>query len=71
MKDLLDLRTNTENDLEPPVTLIHGVNSEQCLRKTLTRIKIQQKEEMEAAAALAAKEAAERGEEENEEDEEE
>lgn len=40
LKDLLDVRTNSEDDLEPPVTLIHGAHSEQCLRKTLTRIKV-------------------------------
>jgi len=37
---LLEMRTNTEHDEEPPVTLIHGAESESTLRKTLLRIKI-------------------------------
>jgi hypothetical protein len=37
---LLDMRTNTEQDEEPPVTLIHGSDTEVTLRKTLLRIKI-------------------------------
>jgi hypothetical protein len=45
---LLDHRTNTEQDEEPPVTLIHGADSEVTLRKTLLRIKIDQQEALEA-----------------------
>jgi hypothetical protein len=41
---LLELRTETDQDEEPPVTLIHGYNTEQTLRKTLMRIKIEQQE---------------------------
>jgi len=44
---LLDHRTNTEQDDEPPVTLIHGMETEQTLRKTLLRIKIDQQEALE------------------------
>jgi len=44
---LLDTRTNTEQDDEPPVTLIHGNETEQTLRKTLLRIKIDQQEALE------------------------
>ena len=45
---LLEVRTNTEQDEEPPVTLIHGAETEQTLRKTLLRIKIDQQEALEA-----------------------
>lgn len=62
------MRTSSESDLEPPVTMIHGYASEQCLRKTLTRIKIQQQEELEAQKAKAALEAAQNSEEDAEDD---
>lgn len=45
---LLEIRTDTQNDEEPPVTLIHGAETEQTLRKTLLRIKIDQQEALEA-----------------------
>lgn len=47
------MRTNTEQDSEPPVTLIHGAESESTLRKTLLRIKIEQQEALEALQAAA------------------
>lgn len=50
---LLDVRTNTEQDQEPPVTLIHGSESESTLRKTLLRIKIDQQEALEALQRAA------------------
>ena len=45
---LLEIRTDTQHDEEPPVTLIHGAETEQTLRKTLLRIKIDQQEALEA-----------------------
>lgn len=50
---LLEMRTNTEQDSEPPVTLIHGAESEATLRKTLLRIKIDQQEALEAIQQAA------------------
>lgn len=50
---LLDVRTNTEQDEEPPVTLFHGSETEQTLRKTLLRIKIDQQEAAEELARQA------------------
>ena len=47
------MRTNTEQDEEPPVTLIHGAESESTLRKTLLRIKIDQQEALEAELSAA------------------
>ncbi len=47
------MRTNTEQDEEPPVTLIHGAESESTLRKTLLRIKIDQQEALEALQRAA------------------
>jgi len=40
LNTLLELRTETEQHEEPPVTLIHGAETEATLRKTLLRIKI-------------------------------
>ena len=65
MNALLEVRTTSDQDQEPPVTLIHGSESEQTLRKTLLRIKI---DEQEALEALKAKQAAEAGESEAEQD---
>ena len=36
---LLEMRSNTEQELEPPVVLIHGNQTEYALRQTLTKIK--------------------------------
>ena len=47
------MSTNTEQDEEPPVTLIHGAESESTLRKTLLRIKIDQQEALEALQRAA------------------
>lgn len=47
LNQLLDVRMHSNDDQEPPVTLIHGVETEQTLRETLMRIKVEQQEEME------------------------
>lgn len=51
---LLDLRTETATHYEPPITLVHGEDTESTLKKTLTRIKIEQQEELEEMKARAA-----------------
>lgn len=48
LNTLLEMRTASEQDEEPPVTLIHGAETEFTLRKTLLRIKIDQQEALEA-----------------------
>lgn len=35
------MRTKTNEDEEPPVTLLHGQETEKLLRQTLMRIKIE------------------------------
>jgi len=44
---LLDFRARTQNDDEPPVTLLHGAETEQVLRHSLMRIRVEQQEEEE------------------------
>ena len=44
----------TETHPEPPVTLIHGLETEHTLRETLLRIKVEQQEEADAKAKAAA-----------------
>lgn len=39
---LLEMRTRTNEDEEPPVTLLHGQETEKVLRQSLMRIKIEQ-----------------------------
>ena len=51
---LLDVRMHSENDQEPPVTLIHGNETELTLRETLMRIKAEQQEEFERKQREAA-----------------
>ena len=41
LNKLLDVRCKTETHPEPPVTLIHGMETEQTLRETLLRIKVE------------------------------
>jgi len=47
LNKLLDVRMHSENDYEPPVTLIHGQETAMTLRETLMRIKAEQQEELE------------------------
>jgi len=54
LNKLLQVRTQTEGHQEPPVTLIHGMETEQTLRDTLLRIKVEQQEEAEEKARAAA-----------------
>ena len=67
LNTLLDLRTKTNDHLEPPVTLLHGVDTEQLLRNTLMRIKVEQQEALEAKKR-ALEEAANQKNDEEEED---
>ena len=45
---LLAMRNQTDIDSEPPVTLLHGDDTEKTVREAIIRIKIDQQEEMEA-----------------------
>merc|ERR1719266_235064 len=47
LNKLLDVRMHSDQHQEPPVTLIHGLETEMTLRETLMRIKIEQAEELE------------------------
>ena len=47
LNKLLDIRMASDQHQEPPVTLIHGQETEVTLRETLMRIKVEQAEEME------------------------
>lgn len=47
LNKLLDIRMASDQHQEPPVTLIHGYETEVTLRETLMRIKVEQQEEME------------------------
>jgi hypothetical protein len=50
---LLDLRVNSQNDDEPPVTLLHGSETETVVRASLLRVKLEQQEAQEEAKRLA------------------
>ena len=41
LNTLLEMRQRTDNDEEPPVTLMHGQETEKLLRQTLMRIKVE------------------------------
>ena len=47
LNKLLDIRMASDQHQEPPVTLIHGHETEITLRETLMRIKVEQAEELE------------------------
>ena len=47
LNKLLDMRMHTDQHQEPPVTLIHGHETEITLREPLMRIKVEQAEELE------------------------
>lgn len=53
LNKLLDVRTLTNEDPDPPVTLLHGQDTEKILRATLMRIKIEQQEALEAKKRAA------------------
>jgi hypothetical protein len=56
LNTLLEMRTRTDEHEDPPITLLHGKETEQVLRTTLMRIKVEQEEA--AEANRRAKEAA-------------
>lgn len=58
LNKLLEVRQATNEDEEPPVTLLHGNETEKLLRTTLMRIKIEQQEAVEAAARAKEQRAA-------------
>ena len=58
LNTLLEMRNVTQNKEEPPVTLLHGDETEKLLRITLMRIKIEQQEAVEAAARAKEERAA-------------
>jgi hypothetical protein len=53
LNTLLEMRTRTHEDEEPPVTLLHGQETEKLLRHTLMRIKVEQQEALEAKRKAA------------------
>lgn len=53
LNKLLDVRTQTNEDPDPPVTLLHGQETEKILRATLMRIKIEQQEALDAKKRAA------------------
>jgi len=53
LNTLLDLRTKSNDHQEPPVTLLHGQETEAVLRTTLMRIKIEQQEALDAKKRAA------------------
>ncbi len=65
VQKLLDFRIRTQNDDEPPVTLMHGGETETILRHSLMRIKVEQQEALEALKKKAAEEGEEIEEEED------
>lgn len=78
VEDMQSMRQATENDTEPPVTLLHGEQTQQVLMNQLTRIKVEQKQAAEEAKwqakqakLLRKQQRKEAGEEDEEEDEEE
>ena len=53
LNTLLDVRTKTNEHEDPPVTLLHGQQTEKLLRDTLQRIKIEQQQALEAKKRAA------------------
>ena len=53
LNTLLEMRTRTNEDEEPPVTLLHGQETEKVLRQSLMRIKIEQQEALDAKRRAA------------------
>lgn len=53
LNTLLEMRTKTNDHEDPPVTLLHGQETEKVLRTTLMRIKIEQQEALEAKKRAA------------------
>ena len=49
LNTVLEMRQATNEDEEPPITLLHGNETEKLLRQTLMRIKVEQQEAIEAA----------------------
>lgn len=60
---LLEMRSKTNDDEEPPITLLHGQETEKLMRSSLQRIKIEQHEELEAKKKAAEDAAAQEDEE--------
>ena len=48
LNELLLMRRKTNEDEEPPITLLHGQETEKLLRSTLMRIKNEEAEALEA-----------------------
>jgi 3-phosphoglycerate kinase len=48
LNELLLMRRKTNEDEDPPITLLHGQETEKLLRSTLTRIKIDEQEALDA-----------------------
>jgi hypothetical protein len=42
------MRIRTQNDEDPPITLLHGNETETVLRHSLMRLKVEQQEALEA-----------------------
>ena len=66
LNTLLEMRTRTNEDEEPPVTLLHGQETEKVLRQSLMRIKIEQQEALDAKRRAAEEQQAQEEEDEME-----
>lgn len=53
LNTLLEVRTKTNDHEDPPVTLLHGQETEKVLRTTLMRIKVEQQEAVDAKKRAA------------------
>ncbi len=59
------MRIRTQNDEDPPITLLHGNETETVLRHSLMRLKVEQQEALEAQKRKAIEEGEEIEEEED------
>jgi hypothetical protein len=66
LNTVLEMRTRTNDDEEPPVTLLHGQETEKVLRQSLMRIKIEQQEALDAKRRAAEEQQAQEEEDEDE-----
>jgi hypothetical protein len=69
LKVLLDVRRKTAEDREPPVTFMHGIDTESMLKQTLMILKDDEQKALEAKMRAAQEKVEEEDEEEQEEEE--
>ena len=56
---LLTLREQSANDPEPPITLLHGTETEQVVKSSLLRVKVEEAERLEEQKRIAREEGGE------------